>query len=252
MTIGLQTQTTTWARENTALAGFVPDAIREFVAGEYIFGVDAAHSSFNLADPSKPATVQGVPTYTAHSATIRSHASAAGKGFKTGIVPDMGCTLVLVRKNAAVASQPAIMGMAMAGLGFGLRQWGTENYMSAGEGLYTQGAHRAGPASAAAVYFEMVTHVPRGYALARYGNAGALTPVISPHASSANSRLNIDGTPFFTEVCVGSDSLSDSINNNSCEVFYAAIINCGFTDSQAAEYYQSVKSRYADLGIAIE
>lgn len=252
-TAGLRSTSAHWLKDAALLDAILPERLVPHCVGAYFFGTDGPTSIINRADPDRPMTIQGAPTYGANSATVRSSA-AAGYGFLTGISPDSGHTQILVRKNAVIATQPHVAGFLGQGGGtaFGFYQFGANNYMAAGEGLSVDPASRARPGSGDTVYFEMVTNNYRDPSLARYGAAGVLTNVAAAAAPGTIARMAPDNVnKNFKEIAYGSNLLTDSIDNNAVELFCAFIVNTGFEDAEANATYQALRTLYDTVGVTI-
>lgn len=253
MSTGFKTTTGLWDKNNLGISPVIPPSIRDRTIGEYFFGVDGASTVFNYADPATPMTVQGTPTYNSHSAVVRSSATA-GYGFKTGIIPPLGFSLLQIRKQATVTASPIVSGFIPQGGGasYGMHEFGSNLYMNGGEGLSINGCSRAKP-GAGLIFFEMATSVDfGGNPTARYGSGGALTDLTSASAVS-RSRMNADNTNTnFKEICFGTTSLTDTITTNTTEFYWAAIIAGSLTDAEALAIYTALRSHYTALSITVE
>jgi hypothetical protein len=224
---------------------------RDKLVGEYLLGGSEAESIKNRADPSSPLTVQGVPTYNTTHAVVRS-STTAGYGFKTGIIPNDDATLILVRENAALATEPKIFGMGNGGVNIlGMRQYaGPTNYFSNGENANNLGANR--PLPGAGVYFEAGTLSRRnlqrstgGYATLYWFSAGVIQSAVSASLQTGLARSVI------TQMCIGSDSLHDTINTNTIPVYFAAIYQRTLTAAEIEEAYDALVAYYATRGVTV-
>lgn len=252
MSTALKSSSAQWPVGALTGSPVLPESLLPFAVGEYIFGTDQATSVFNYVDPAAPLTVQGVPTYNANSVVVRSSASA-GYGFKSGIVPDLEFSLILVRKPAATASVPLIAGFSAPSGDpmFGPYQFGGNTYMGGGETLYTNAPSRATPAGAT-IFAEMISVAKDVRTVGRYSAGGALVKVTAPADRAIVERMaNDNATQYYRQVVFGSNDLSDSINTNTVEIYYGAIINKALTDQEADEIYASLVSFYAARGVTI-
>ena len=223
---------------------------RDRLVGEYILGGSQALSIYNHADINNPLIVQGSPTYNANSVTVRGHAST-GYGFKSGIVPADDATLIVVRKNAAIASAPLIVASPPTGNPFGMLQFGSNNYAANGENLYGLGARRPTPASASQVYFETLVmsrqNVQRtigGYGKLYYYSSGTQVEVVS-------TDLNTTARRSIGEICIGSNLLDDSVNNNSVEVYFVGMYQRPLSAAEIDEVKVQLTAYYLNLGITL-
>lgn len=243
----------TSATFNSALKGLrLPS--RKKLVGEYLLGGTQAESVKNRANPSKPLTVQGAPTYNANSVVVRSHASA-GFGFTTGIIPSDDATLIVVRKNATIGSQPQIVGISDAVFtdGFwGVREYATFNWGSNGEGAPAYGASRAKPTSGT-VYFEALTlsrknlqSLVGGYGKLYYYSAGAQQVSTSANLIVADRR-----SMYQRQISIGTTNLTDSVNNNNLEVYFVAIYQRTLSPAEIDAAYQAIVAYYAARGVVV-
>lgn len=224
---------------------------RNSLVGEYILGGSQAQSIYNYADSSKPLVVQGTPGYNTNSVTVRSDVST-GYGFKTGIIPDDDATLIVVRKNAAIASAPVIVSTsAPGGTAFGMLQFGSNNYAANGENLYGLGAKRTTPASSSAVYFEALVmsrqNVQRtlgGYGKMYYYSGATQIEVVS-------TDLNTTARRSLGEICIGSNLLTDNVSTNTVEVFFVGIYQRPLSSKELGEVKTQLTSYYANLGVTL-
>lgn len=224
---------------------------RDQLVGEYILGVSQALSVYNHANSSAPLTVQGTPTYNANSVTVRSDVST-GYGFKTGIIPDDDATLIVVRKNAAIASAPVIVATsAPGGTAFGMLQFGSTNYAANGENLYGLGAKRPTPASASSVYFEALVMSRRnvqrtlgGYGKMYYYSGATQVEVVSTDLNTTARRL-------LGEICIGSNLLTDNVSTNTVEVFFVGIYQRPLSGAELNDIKVQLTSYYAGLGVTL-
>jgi hypothetical protein len=229
----------------------LPD--RVYLVGEFLLGGTQAESIRNRANPAVPMTVQtGVegPVYNAHSVTVRSHGTA-GYGFLTNILPDENYTMIVVRKNAAIATTVKIAGQASTNF-WGPRQSAADNYFNTGEGASNTGAKRAKPSSAAEIYFEAGVHQARNPQLLTgglgkmyyYSSGGVQQEVLSD--TVVNLARN-----FYAQICIGSTFLTDTRPDNTIEVFFVAIYNKPLTPTQIDTAHAAIVAYYATLGVTV-
>lgn len=237
----------TAATFNGALKGLrLPN--REKLVAEYVLGGSEAESIKNRADPSRPLTVQGTPTYNTNSVLVRSHATL-GYGFLTGIIPADDCTLIVVRKNASQGgSVPKVVMDSTAR--FGMGQFGSNNYGYNGEGATNQGANRAFPA-AGTIYFEALVMSRQnaqrtlgGYGKLYYFSGGSLT-------STTSANLNNTARRLLGAFCIGTTSLTDTVTNNNLEVYLVAIYQRPLSEAEIEEAYDAIVAYYAALGVTV-
>lgn len=252
--VKLQDATFTSARKGMRLPN------RRKLVGEYVLGVSQAETIKNRADPSKPMTVQGVPTYNTTNAVVRS-SLAAGYGFKTGIITNDDATIIVVRENPALLTQPFIVGFGNAGgtaVGFRYFAAPNDNWFYNAEGVANQGAHRTVPG--AGVYFEagvMSRQNPQratgGFGKLYYYSGGVQQVATSANQSTngAFARYPLLGGQAFTEVCIGSNSLSDSIDTNTIPIYFVAIYQRTLTSAEIHEAYTSLVAYYATRGVTV-
>jgi hypothetical protein len=220
------------------------------LAGEYILGGSQAETIVNHANPSAPMTVQGSPTYNANSVIVRSSLTA-GFGFKTGLIPNDDATLIVVRKNASIASSPLIVSTPPTDAPFGMLQFGSNNYAANGEVLYGLGAKRPTPASASEVYFEALVMSARnvqrgtgGYGKMYYYSGSTQVEVVSTDLRSTSRNL-------VGELCIGSNLLQDTITNNNLEVYFVALYQRPLSGAELGVIKTQLTSYYATLGITL-
>jgi hypothetical protein len=234
---------------NTALKG-IRIRNRHKLVAEYVLGGTQAESVKNRANPALPLTVQGTPTYNANSVTVRSSATA-GFGFKTGIILNDDATLIVVRKNAAIAAQPMIVGCRDSnGAMVGMAEFGATNYAHNGESANTSGANRSKP-GAGVIYFEALVQSVKnpqlgtgGFGKLYYYSGGVQQVATSATLNAGDRRLK-------PQLCIGSNSLLDSITNNSCEVFFVAILQRTAGASEIEDIYGDTVADYARRGVTV-
>lgn len=243
----------TSATFNSALKGLrLPS--RKKLVGEYLLGGTQTESIKNRANPSKPLTVQGTPTYNANSVVVRSHATA-GFGFTTGLIPTDDATMIVVRKNASFGTQPQIVGISDAVVTdtmFGFAEYSTFNWARNGEGALNKGASRAKPA-AGAIYFEALTLSRRnaqlasgGYGKLYYYSAGA-----QQVATSADLIVLDRRQLYQRQISIGTTNLTDSVNSNNLEVYFVAIYQRTLSPAEIDAAYQAIVAYYAARGVTV-
>jgi hypothetical protein len=225
---------------------------RRKLVGEYVFGVSAAESQKNRANPSKPLTLQDPSSqivYDAVSAKLRSSATT-GYGFLTGIAPADDATLILIRKGGA-GVQLFAMGHASTWVGF--RQFGTNNYGANGEPANSSGANRPSPANTD-IYFEAVVLSRKnnqrgtgGFGKLYYYSAGVQQVATSAQLNTAAAR----GAWATTQIAIGSNQLTDSITTNNFNAYFAAIYQRSLSAAEIDEAFQSLKADYATRGVTV-
>lgn len=226
----------------------LPD--RTKLAGEYVLGGTQAESVKNRANSTLPLTVQGTPTYNANSVIVRSDVST-GFGFLTGITPAVDSTLIVIRKNATVASQPIIVGTTPTANTFGMLQFGANNFGANGETLYGLGARRTRPASASTIYFEALVMsaqnpqlVTGGFGKLYYYSGATQVEVVSTDLNTFQRRLT---GPLY----IGTTFLNDSISTNNLEVYFVALYQRPLSASEINTAYTALVAYYAALGITV-
>jgi hypothetical protein len=222
-------------------AGVLPS--RAHLVGEYILGGNEALSVRNRADPARPLSVQGVPTYNPDHCIVRSHASA-GFGFETGIRAHAGRTLICVRKNATTSSTVNIVGSN--NITYCLRQFGTNNYAGNGEVANNQGATRTRPASASTVYFEAAVHVPSGYGKMVHWNGSAVVETIS-----ANLDLTDRATTLET-IKIGTTGLTDTLSTNNLAIYFVALYQRPLSLAELTSARAALIAYYASRNVTME
>jgi hypothetical protein len=220
---------------------------REKLVAEYLLGVSEAESIKNRADASAPLTVQGVPTYNAASVTVRS-SFTTGYGFKSGLIPADDATIIVVRKNDALGANPFVVGDR--GNYIGMHRFAGNNYAHNGELADNQGASRV-PPGAGVIYFEALVRSAQnpqratgGLGKMYYYSAG-----VQQVATSANQ--NLVGRRAQTQLCIGSDSLSDSVNNNTIEVYFVAMYQRPLSAVEIDAAYDAIVAYYAARGVTV-
>lgn len=232
----------------SALKGLRLPSRRKLV-GEYVLGVSQVESVKNRANPALPLTVQGAPTYNAASVTVRSSATA-GFGFKSGILLNDDATVIVVRKNAAIAAQTHVVGMRdSAGARLGMMEFAA-NYGHNGETANNAGANRATP-GAGTIYFEalvMSVQNPQlltgGLGKLYYYSGGVQQVATSAAVGASDIRAR-------TQVCIGSDSLLDSITTNTIEVYFVAIYQRPLSAAEIDAAYNAIVAYYATRGVTV-
>lgn len=222
---------------------------RHKLVGEYLLGGTQAESIKNRANPAKPLTVQGAPTYNANSVVVRSHPTD-GFGFTTGIIPADDATMIVVRKNASInGSQAQIVGAYPSAL-LGFAEYGASNWGRNGEGALNQGASRAKP-SAGTVYFEALTLSRQNPQLTTggYGKLYSYSAGVQQVSTSAN--IIATSRRAVTQVCIGSTGLTDSFNTNNLEVYFVAIYQRTLSPAEIDAAYQAIVAYYAARGVVV-
>jgi hypothetical protein len=221
---------------------------RRKLVGEYVFGDSEAESIKNRANPSAPLTVQGTSTYNANSVIVRSSATV-GFGFLTGIKPADDATLIVIRKNPTIASQPEFIGTRASSQLFGIREFGGNIYGSNGESSLTQGASRTKP-SAGSIFFEAVVLSRQNPQLVS-GGYGKLYYYSSGQQVATSATVNPTGRRSIAQVCIGSTSLTDSITTNNLEIYFVAIYQRTLSSAEIDAAYQALVTWYAGKGITV-
>jgi hypothetical protein len=216
----------------------LPD--RSDLIAEYIFGVDFASSSRNLANPDLPLLEVGVPTYGDNYARVAS--GSGGYGFNTQVVPVPDCTLLNIRGPSSAPSASTYLA-GKTNLGFYHR---SNNYIVKG-GTYADLSHGAvnnGTADAWSFAAGVTTHAD-GFARHFRGNAatGVLTEGVA-----ANART---GTSTTGSLYIGTEQLSSTVADVQCSHAYFAAFNRLLTAAEIDAAYQTLRVFFARRGIAI-
>lgn len=209
----------------------LPD--RRDLIGEYILGGNSSQSIINYANAAKSMTVDGAPTYNAHSAVVEP--GTGGFGFETGLLTSIDATFLCIRKagtnNTAVGSSPD------APVGFTDFET-TNSWFNNGETAYPYGAPGP-PLSASAFTFQAGVRVYDGYGRIYYYSAGA------QQVGVATQSGNISLDP----ICIGTASIGG--DPYTCEVAYVALFNRTLTPAQIDAAYKSLVAFYATLGVTV-
>lgn len=232
----------------SALKGMRLPSRRKLVA-EYVLGGSEGESIKNRANPAKPLTVQGTPTYNANSVVVRSSATA-GFGFTTGVIPNDDATLIVVRKGATVASQPQIVGTVNAGGYYGVQEYSTSNWGRNGENSLIKGPSRAKPA-AGTIYFEALTLTRQN----RQYSTGGLASLYYYSGGTQQVAVSADfparGRREIQQVCIGTTNLTDSVTTNNLEIYFVAIYQRNLSAAEIDAAYQAIVAYYATLGVTV-
>lgn len=215
----------------------LPD--RSALLGEYLLGGTQASSIKNRANPAKPLTVVGAPTYTARGAVTTN----ASNGFMTGISGGADITLLAIRKVPSSANFTVAVGDDTdSNKIYGLAQYQGFNYVYDSVGVTTglnNGAKVAAPAAGTSYFMQ-----------AAVSKSGGLSRIYQ-YASGVQSH--VDAVTAFTrtpaEIRIGGGPRSDA--GVTCEIGYVAIFDRALAAAEIDAAYASLAAYYASLGVTL-
>lgn len=225
---------------------------RSGLIGEYIFGVDAATSLRNHANPALPAVVEPstaatpvYPSYDANTVTCMAYETTASSyGINTGLTAPADCTVLVIRSvtggfqkslTAHKSTHIGAIGFNESGSGFSFRNGsagGTVDVTSvvayptpyAGNFYFSAGVGRSTAAGVNQTYIN-----------------GVKTTV-----TSSNTPISRNGDPFMVGGLTNTNSM-----RGACTVAYGAIFNRLLSDAEIDAAYVQLKAFYAGRGLAV-
>ena len=235
MANSIQISGATFANTLTSLT--LPD--RSALLGEYVFGGTQAASIKNRANPSKPLTVVGSPTYTSNSVVTTNGAN----GFLTGISGGADITLLAIRKlPSSVNFTVAVGNDTNTNQIYGLTQYQGITYLYDSVGVtagISNGAKISAPASGTSYFMQA--------AVTKSGSLSRLYQYASGVQSFNDAALSFTRVP--AEIRIGGGSGSNA--GTTCEIAYVAIFDRALTSSEIQSAYASLAAYYASLGVTL-
>jgi hypothetical protein len=225
---------------------------RSGLIGEYIFGVDAATSLRNHANPALPAVEEPstaatpvYPTYGANTVTCMAYETTAGSyGINTGLLEPADCTVLVVRSVTGIYQKAFTAHKSI--------HVGSVGFSDTSAGFTFRNGSAGGSVDVASTIAYPAPYAGNFYFSAGVGRSTA-AGVNQTYINGVKTTVTSSNTPISrgTDPFMVGGLTNASGFRGACTVAYGAIFNRLLSDAEIDAAYAQLKAFYALRGLTV-